>query len=258
MKSKTIFASLIVLLLSALAMVQEIARMDHKSGVQAVPFSSDGRYLARAGGDTVKLWLWHPSAADSGNAATPGPDSQRSEALPPIASSQPTQETGVPAQAILAAKTAAVMGAWGEPEMPGTLGNIVIVLGAASKAAEERRERRKGKSTGPAERQQWEADPATAKQKVEDAIRKWGRFTVLDDPTKADLVLLVVVRSHMKFGAEVRSDELFAFPGGGIPDRNSVALWQSGDTKAAWGFAATKVTRKFQEYVQGLEKKGGH
>jgi hypothetical protein len=102
----------------------------------------------------------------------------------------------------------------------------------------------------------YEADPATAKQKVEDAIRKWGRFNLLDDPTKADLVLLVVVRHHSKFGITTVSNELLVFPAGGIPDKNSLALWQSGDTKAAWGFAATKVTKKFQKYVEDLEKKG--
>jgi hypothetical protein len=149
-------------------------------------------------------------------------------------------ETGVLRQGIPAAKTVAVLGAWGELEMPGTFGKIVTLLGAMS-----------GGGGG-----SYEADPATAKLKVENIIRKWGRFSVLDDPTKADLVLVVVVRRSRKFGPETRSNELLVFPGGGFPDENSVALWQSGDTKALWGYAATKVAKKFQQYVQELEKKG--
>ena len=165
-----------------------------------------------------------------------------------------TQETGLPRPAILAAKTVAVMGAWGEPEMPGKLGKIVIALGTASDVVADA----KGE---PIEHSgSYEADPTTAQQKVKDSIRKWGRFTVLDDPTEADLVLVVVVREYSKFGAQLCSSELLVFPGGGIPDQNSVALWQSGDTKALWGmaceYAATKATRKFQKYVQELEKEG--
>jgi hypothetical protein len=170
---------------------------------------------------------------------------------PAMAGTEPAKagarEIADPRQALLAAKTVAVLGAWGEREMPGTFGKIVTLLGAASEHAVE------GRSTGGA--RSYEADPPTAKQKVEDAIRKWGRFTVLDDPSEADLVLLVVVRSYMKFGLVLRSNELLVFPGGAVPGQNSVALWQSGDTKALSGYAATKVTGKFQEYVQDLEKK---
>ncbi len=149
-------------------------------------------------------------------------------------------ETNASRQTIPTAKTVAVLGAWGEHEMPGTFGKIVTILGAMS-----------GGEGG-----SHEADPATAKRKVESGIGKWGRYIVLDDPAKADLVLVVVVRRSRKFGPETRSNELLVFPGGAIPDESSVALWQSGDTKGWWGYAADKATKKFQKYVQELEKKG--
>jgi hypothetical protein len=146
---------------------------------------------------------------------------------PAMAGAEPAKaggrEIADPREALLAARTVAVLGVWGDTAARATLS--------------------------------YEADPPTAKQKVEDAIRKWGRLTVLDDPSDADLVLLVVVRSYMKFGLVLRSNELLVFPGGAVPGQNSVALWQSGDTKTQSGYAATKVATKFRKYVQELEKK---
>jgi hypothetical protein len=166
------------------------------------------------------------------------------------------REASAAPQAILAAKTVAVMGAWGEWEKPGTFGKIVMLLGDVSVRMEDARE---GRNPGGGRRSQriYEADPPTAARKVEDTLRKWGRFTVVDDPGKSDLVLLVVVRHHSKFGITLVSNELLVFPAGGVPNQNSRLLWQSGDTKAASGFAATKVTKKFQKHVEELEKKSG-
>ncbi len=148
---------------------------------------------------------------------------------------------------VLAAKTVCVMAAVGEPEEPGTLGKIIFVTGMVSAAV--------AGDTGP----EWGGGritkPHVAKQKVEDVIRKWGRYTVSDGPEKADLVLVVVVRAHAKFGVPTESNELFVFRAGTVPDKDTPVLWQSGDMKAMAGFPATKVTNKFREYVQGLEKK---
>ncbi len=162
-------------------------------------------------------------------------------------------DAGFAGQKILTAKTLCVMGAWGEWERPGTYGTIVTVVGTVSEAVSEGNYRI-GESM-PGGQRPYEADPPLAKKKVEDAIRKWRRFGIADDPAKADLVLLVVVRHHSKYGVTTVSNELLVFPAGAVPDQSTPILWQSGDTKAMVGFAATKVTKKFQEYVQNLEKK---
>lgn len=136
------------------------------------------------------------------------------------------REIADPRQALLAAKTVAVLSVW--------------------------------RQRTPGDVRPHEADPPRVKQMVEDAIRKWRRFTVLDDPGEADLVLLVISHGSPAMQS-VGSNELLVYRGGGIPGPDSVALWRSGNTGSPlWGYPATKVATKFREYVQELEKKAPH
>ncbi len=104
-----------------------------------------------------------------------------------------------------------------------------------------------------------DANPARGKEKVEVALRKWGRFNITDDPTNADLVLLVIEGNHLKLGILGQLyDNLLVFPGGSLPDQNSAPLWQGEAKEGFKVLPATKVTEKFQKYVEDLEKKGNH
>ena len=74
-----------------------------------------------------------------------------------------------------------------------------------------------------------------AQTELEKAIRKWGRFEVIDEVSKADLVLVVVEwEDHHRWGNTiVCRDQLFIFDGGKLPGETSVPLWE-GDAEK-WG-----------------------
>jgi hypothetical protein len=67
------------------------------------------------------------------------------------------------------------------------------------------------------------------------AIRKWGRFEIVDDVSEADLVLLVVEwEDHHRWGnSVVCRDQLFVFDGGSVPGEKSTPLWKGDPDK--WG-----------------------
>ncbi len=118
--------------------------------------------------------------------------------------------------------------------------------------------------------------PADAKKRVEKAIRKWGRFTLVEDPEQADLVL-VVVEGTKKYTDSVENpkwyqkkreswnvlvDRLLVFKGGKTSkaDTTATLLWDSGEIEVG-SFAdvfrprmpATATAIKFRKLVEALE-----
>jgi hypothetical protein len=67
------------------------------------------------------------------------------------------------------------------------------------------------------------------------ALRKWGRFEIIEDVNKADLVLVVVEwEDHHHWGNTiVCRDQLFVFDGGSLPSGGSMPLWKGDPEK--WG-----------------------
>lgn len=157
------------------------------------------------------------------------PAAQSPEPAPaaPATSSKEQAQSRDPQQTIRSAKTVAVIGRLGEVKMSG--------------------------------RGWLDADPDRGKAKVAEALQEWGRLTVLDDPLKADLVLVVTEGNHLKFGVQGQLyDELHVFAGGALPDANAAALWHDEAREGFKALPATKVAQKFQKYVEELEKRAGH
>jgi hypothetical protein len=67
------------------------------------------------------------------------------------------------------------------------------------------------------------------------AVRKWGRFQIIEDVSKADLVLVVVEwEDHHRWGNTiVCRDQLFIFDGGSLPSGESMPVWKGDPEK--WG-----------------------
>ncbi len=121
--------------------------------------------------------------------------------------------------------------------------------------------------------------PAYAKKQVEKAIRKWGRFTLVEDPEQADLVLVVFEGTkkqtysysveHPKWYEKDRKtetfnslvDRLLVFKGGKTSKADTTPLWDSGEIEYG-SFAdvlrlrmpATATAIKFRKFVEALEK----
>ena len=74
-----------------------------------------------------------------------------------------------------------------------------------------------------------------AQAELAKAVRKWGRFEIIEEVSNADLVLVVVEwEDHHRWGNTiVCRDQLFVFDGGSLPSEKSTPLWK-GDPKK-WG-----------------------
>jgi hypothetical protein len=101
----------------------------------------------------------------------------------------------------------------------------------------------------------WDPNPDKAKDKLQKAVREWGRLTIVDDPAAADLVLVIVEGNRSSF---IKQGELYevllAFPGGSSEREDSKPLWQQEAKEGFGGRPADKLLERFRKYVEGLEK----
>ncbi len=101
----------------------------------------------------------------------------------------------------------------------------------------------------------WDPNPDKAKDKLEKAVRAWGRLTIVDDPAAADLVLVIVEGNRSSFLKQGELYEvLLAFPGGSSESEDSQPLWQQEAKEGFGGRPADKLLERFRKYVEGLDK----
>lgn len=95
-----------------------------------------------------------------------------------------------------------------------------------------------------------------AQELLEKEVRKWGRFTVVEDPAQADLVLILFEGNRAAgSGGTIRTARLAVVPGGPPPKRGDLPLWDgeaSGTIFATSG--APKVISQFRAYLENLDK----
>lgn len=95
-----------------------------------------------------------------------------------------------------------------------------------------------------------------AQKILEKEVRNWGRFIVITDPIRADLVLVLWEGNRPAGGGGViRTARLAVLPGGRPPKRGDLPLWEedaSGSIFATSG--APKVIGAFRAYLEKLEK----
>jgi superkiller protein 3 len=96
-----------------------------------------------------------------------------------------------------------------------------------------------------------------AQQLLDDQIRKWGRFSVIEDPNKADLVLVLFEGNRSTgHGGTIRTARLVVLPGGGPPKRGDIPLFDESDNGGVLlpTSAAPKVVARFRSYLESLDK----
>lgn len=109
-------------------------------------------------------------------------------------------------------------------------------------------------------------DAEKARKSVEEKIREWGRFTVLDTVTDADLVLVVFEDtvepsgfSKMQGDSKSRLRDTLAVFRGGDPPSSAQPLWAAVSTESTFGAltgsSAGKVASQWREDVEKLSKK---
>ena len=143
------------------------------------------------------------------------PDSVPGENKPAEFTSVPPNGITTPQQVVAAAKTVSVGG----------------LLGAKATLC-----------LGPS----WGGCPSAggAKKRVEKSLRKWGRFTLVEDQTKADLVLVVVEgmgRPRLLNGPGTPWATLQVFQGPGPVAEGADPLWKASATPSLlWNFPPTE------------------
>jgi hypothetical protein len=119
---------------------------------------------------------------------------------------------------------------------------------------------------GPTTGAGWMPDPQRARKQLEEALEKWGRFTVVSDPKNADFVLLVEERhsgsttigsvgtsgsySGTQFG--ILADTLAAYPGGQMPDTSAPPLWMHIET-GGYSWPAKRAVSRFRKDVEAAD-----
>lgn len=162
-------------------------------------------------------------------------------------------------QAILAAKTVCVVGVLGEFAAEGPLNKSEWRVADSARGFLK-----------------FDAAPARAKKQVEKVIRKWGQFSLVEDPAQADLVLVItegtkeITYQVTSEGAEGRQesevvserrlvDGLRVFKAKEFSKADTTPLWDSGEIEfgknnMALKFPATTAAIKFRKFVEALEK----
>ncbi len=159
-------------------------------------------------------------------------EATEAKSVPGEASTSNQANSPDPRQVILAAKRVAVVGMSGAREE--------VCLGPSSVCP----------------------DGKGAKKRTEGALRKWGRFTLVEDPGEADLVLVAIEGNSSEAGITVGSSygvpwaELLVFKGPGPVARNAQYLWQGSATAALlWAYPPTgRLVKMFRKAVEKAEK----
>jgi predicted outer membrane repeat protein len=100
-----------------------------------------------------------------------------------------------------------------------------------------------------------------AQEYLEKEVGKWGRFTVIADPKKADLVLVLFEGNRSSGnGGVIRTARLLVFAGGPLPQRGDLPMWQDDENGGILlpTTAAPKVVGKLRSYIERLEKTTAH
>jgi hypothetical protein len=117
-------------------------------------------------------------------------------------------------------------------------------------------------------------DLQRAKSQLAEALEKWGRYQLVDDVKKADL-LLVITEGHYGSVSQanlstygnstagtvkdvaVLGDILEVFKGGSLPDKDALPLWTRVET-GGFSWPAKRAIDHFRKAVQESEKKSAH
>jgi len=120
-------------------------------------------------------------------------------------------------------------------------------------------------------------DDKRAKSQVSKALQKWGRYQVVDQPEKADLVLIVTEGHTGTYGStyslpggnlgsgggsgnpvntaapDVLSDTLAIYKAGAV-DESAAPLWKGTESGDDWDWPAERVVKKFRKAVEKASK----
>jgi len=117
-------------------------------------------------------------------------------------------------------------------------------------------------------------DLQRAKSQLTEALEKWGRYKVVDEVKKADLLILIteghygsISQANLYTNGQntsgtvkdvaVLGDILEIFKGGSLPDKDALPLWTRVET-GGYSWPAKRAIDHFKKTVQESEQKVTH
>jgi hypothetical protein len=97
------------------------------------------------------------------------------------------------------------------------------------------------------------ADAKKAQKNVEDELKKWNRFALVEKEAQADLII-VILEWNEKAAMIYQVDKMLVYKGHGIPEEGTPPLWK-GEAKQdrARDVPAKIVTGMFRKYIEAAE-----
>jgi hypothetical protein len=103
------------------------------------------------------------------------------------------------------------------------------------------------------------ASTSLAHQELTKAMQEWGRFEIVNEAAKADIVLVLLEWSEVsRWGKNLQChNRLMAFEGGVVPTGQAMPIWQI--EGGQWGgcSAAKRTVKDFRSELEKAEKAGG-
>jgi tetratricopeptide (TPR) repeat protein len=98
---------------------------------------------------------------------------------------------------------------------------------------------------------------AKAKEILEKEVKKWGRFTIVETPEQADLVMLLVEGNRAAGGGgTLKTSLLLVAAGGPAAGKEREAYWNEAKTGSILGVSAGgKVISDFRHYLEELDNR---
>ena len=94
------------------------------------------------------------------------------------------------------------------------------------------------------------------REKLVAVLTKWGRYEIVENPTDADLVI-VLTEFQKNINIVKRANlvaELKVYHGGAVPTEQTPVLWSGDASEGFRKMPATGVGEKFRDHVMKLEK----
>ena len=110
-------------------------------------------------------------------------------------------------------------------------------------------------------------DAKRAKAQIVEGLSKWGHYSVVDDPQKADLILIVTEANTgatgdsapTRYGTfassniDVLTDNVSIYPAGKL-EQDTPALWQCNETGEDFSWPAKRCVERFHKDVVEAER----
>ncbi len=97
-------------------------------------------------------------------------------------------------------------------------------------------------------------NPERARNKVAEILGKWGRYQVVDDPARADLIAVVTESNYVIMGIQEQLRSNLSVYAAGFDSHDAKPLWTGDAKEALTKMPSTRVAEDFRKFVDKLQQ----